>query len=62
MNKLEYGFGLGGGLEISDHLQLSVQWFNNLGTMFSERAEAGAASLEKIKNFQGIKFSLAILF
>ena len=30
-NKFEYGFGLGAGLEISDHLQLSVQWFNNLG-------------------------------
>ena len=61
-NKFEYGFGVGGGLEIAGNIQLSVQWFNNLGTMFSERAEAGAASLEKIKNFQGIKFSLAIFF
>ena len=61
-NKFEYGFGVGGGLELAGNIQLSVQWFNNLGTMFSERAEAGAASLEKIKNFQGIKFSLAIFF
>jgi hypothetical protein len=61
-NKFEYGFGLGAGLEISDHLQLSVQWFNNLGVMFSKPAEAGAESLEKVKNFEGIKFSLAILF
>ena len=61
-NKFEYGFGLGAGLEISDHLQLSVQWFNNLGTMFSKPAEAGTESLEKVKNFEGIKFSLAILF
>ena len=61
-NKFEYGFGLGAGLEISDHLQLSVQWFNNLGGMFSKPAEAGAESLEKVKNFEGIKFSLAILF
>jgi hypothetical protein len=61
-NKFEYGFGLGAGLEISEHLQLSVQWFNNLGTMFSKPAEAGTESLEKVKNFEGIKFSLAILF
>ena len=61
-NKFEYGFGLGAGLEISDHLQLSVQWFNNLGTMFSKPAEAGTESLVKVKNFEGIKFSLAILF
>lgn len=61
-NKFEYGFGLGAGLEISEHLQLSVQWFNNLGTMFSKPAEAGTESLGKVKNFEGIKFSLAILF
>ena len=61
-NKFEYGFGLGAGLEISEHLQLSVQWFNNLGTMFSKPAESGTESLGKVKNFEGIKFSLAILF
>ena len=61
-NKFEFGFGLGAGLEISDHLQLSVQWFNNLGVMFSKPAESGAESLGKVKNFEGIKFSLAILF
>ena len=61
-NKFEYGFGLGAGLEISDHLQLSVQWFNNLGAMFSKPAESGTESLGKVKNFEGIKFSLAILF
>ena len=61
-NKFEYGFGLGAGLEISEHLQLSVQWFNNLGVMFSKPAESGTESLGKVKNFEGIKFSLAILF
>ena len=61
-NKFEYGFGLGAGLEISEHLQLSVQWFNNLGAMFSKPAESGTESLGKVKNFEGIKFSLAILF
>ena len=61
-NKFEYGFGLGAGLDISDHLQLSVQWFNNLGTMFSGSSDASTESLERVKNFEGIKFSLAILF
>ena len=61
-NKFEYGFGLGAGLEISEHLQLSVQWFNKLGAMFSKPAESGTESLGKVKNFEGIKFSLAILF
>ena len=64
-NKLEYGFGLGGGLEIASHIQLSVQWFKNLGTMFGENASSASnawASAKDLKNFQGIKFSLAILF
>ena len=61
-NQFEYGFGLGAGLEIADHIQLSVQWFNNLGAMFSAPAEDGTEPLGKVKNFEGIKFSLAILF
>ena len=60
-NKFEYGVGLGAGLEISNHLQLSVQWFKNLGVMFGAPAEAGAEPLDNIRNFEGIKFSLAIL-
>ena len=65
MNKLEYGFGLGGGLEIASHVQLSVQWFKNLGTMINDdKAQSGQEWWNKVqgKNFQGIKFSLAILF
>jgi len=63
-NKFEYGFGVGGGLEIASHIQVSVQWFKNLGKMFDENA-SGSATWEEAKNFnnfQGIKFSLAILF
>ena len=62
--KFEYGFGVGGGLEIASHIQVSVQWFKNLGKMFDENA-SGSATWEEAKNFnnfQGIKFSLAILF
>ena len=61
-NKFEYGVGVGAGLEIADHIQLSAQWFNNLGAMFSAPAESGTESLDSVKNFEGIKFSLAILF
>ena len=61
-NKFEYGFGLGAGVDIADHIQLSAQWFNNLGTMFAGSSEGSTESLERVKNFEGIKFSLAILF
>ena len=61
-NKFEYGFGLGAGLEIADHIQLSAQWFNNMGAMFSDGSGSGSESLGKVKNFEGIKFTLAILF
>lgn len=66
MNKLEYGFGLGGGLEVASHVQLSVQWFKNMGTMINDdKAKSGEAwwnEVKGVKNFKGIKFSLAILF
>ena len=66
MNKLEYGFGLGGGLEIASHVQLSVQWFKNMGKLINDdQAKSGEAWWSEVKgvqNFKGIKFSLAILF
>ena len=65
MNKMEYGFGLGGGLEIASHVQLSVQWFKNLGTIINDgKGQTGSEWWSKIKGnkYQGIKFSLAILF
>ena len=64
-NKFEYGFGLGGGLEIASHLQLSIQWFKNMGVMFGEEAKSVGAAWEDakdIKNFQGVKVTLGILF
>ena len=64
-NKFEYGFGLGAGLEIASHIQLSAQWFKNLGNMFGDSAksaDAAWAEAKDIKNFQGIKVTLGILF
>jgi hypothetical protein len=66
MNKMEYGFGLGGGLEIASHVQLSVQWFKNLGGLINDDQAKSAGDLwnevKAVENFKGIKFSLAILF
>lgn len=62
-NKFEYGFGFGGGLEIATHIQLSVQYFNNMGPMFNRDAAAAQGSwAERFKNFKGIKFTVGILF
>ena len=64
-NKFEYGFGLGGGVEIARHLQLSAQWFKNLGSMFGENAKSSGetwGAVKDMQNFQGIKVTLGILF
>ena len=67
-NSLEYGFGLGGGVEIASHIQLSCQVFQNLGSLYDQGQFDKEAlvniksSYKDIKNYQGIKFSLAILF
>ena len=67
-NRLEYGFGFGAGLEITSHIQLSFQWFKNLGLLYNE-GEFNKEPLEDLKdtykdlkNYSGVKFSLAILF
>ena len=69
-NKLEYGFGFGGGVELMEHLQISVQWFMNLGRLYNGDKLDGdlilstvkAAGVGDIKNYQGIKVSAAIFF
>lgn len=59
-NKFEYGFAVGGGLELAGNIQLSVQWFNNMGSLMKD--DSSSSFSDKVKNFKGIKFSLAILF
>ena len=68
-NKLEYGFGIGGGVELLNHLQLSVQWFKNLGSLYNEgKIDASQAmtlvggEYKDIQNYTGIKLSLAVFF
>ena len=63
-NKLAYGFGAGVGLEIADHIQLSWQLFRNMGKLYQDDklAEGYKSPYGHLKNYQGMKVSLAILF
>ncbi len=67
-NKLEYGAGAGIGVEIASHVQLSCQLFRNFGKLYKEsELDNGTLRLIKpsyqnLKSYQGVKFTLAILF
>ncbi len=68
-NKLEYGFGVGGGVELLDHVQISVQWFMNLGNLYNGEklnvdpaTTAASVDLKNLKNYQGIKVTLGLFF
>lgn len=68
-NKLEWGFGVGGGVELLNHLQLSIQWFMNIGQMYnSDKLDADAlmsvvvSNYKKLQNYQGVKFTLGVFF
>lgn len=68
-NKLEYGFGVGGGVQVLDHFQVTVQWFMNLGNLYNGGKIDSAQIEDKvktyykdIKNYQGIKVTLGLFF
>jgi len=70
-NKLEYGFGLGFGIELFNNLQVSVRKFWNMGTLYSEDGAAvksfkeavnEAATTSENEKCSGIMASLTILF
>lgn len=66
-NKLEYGFELGGGVEVVKHIQVSVVWFKNLGYLYDgdKITDVGAAFIgayKDTKNYSGIKVSVGIFF
>lgn len=58
-NHFEYGFGVGGGIEVLEFLQISVQWFKNFGYLFKEDSRASHGDMQ---NYQGIKVTLGIFF
>ena len=67
-NKLEFGAGAGVGVEITRHIQLSCQFFNNFGKLYKEdKLDNGdlkgiKSSYIDLKNYQGVKVTLAVLF
>jgi len=68
-NKFEVGFGVGGGIEVMRHVQVSVQWFMNAGKLFNEDKLAAqsvmkaiAANYKDINNYQGLKVTVGIFF
>ena len=68
-NKLEYGFGFGAGVELIKHLQLSVQYFVNLGTLYNEGKVEGnevwnkvRSTYQDIENYNGVKVTLGYFF
>jgi hypothetical protein len=67
-NKFEGGFGVGGGLELMNHFQISVQWFKNIGQLYNgdklnaSAVEAAVSDLKDVKNYSGVKITLGMFF
>ena len=62
-NKLEYGLGAGIGVEIASHVQISWQLFRNLGPLYkTDQLGEVKYPYDHLKNYQGKKINLAILF
>lgn len=67
MARWEYGLGLGGGIDVW-RFQLSVKYFWNFGSLYSENGkmnDVGQTVKEAFKdgrNFNGVTFSLAFMF
>ncbi len=68
-NKLEYGFSIGAGIELIKHLQLSVQYFMNLGKLYNNGKVDGTQVWDSVKNnfndinnYNGVKVTLGYLF
>ena len=65
-NKFEGGFGVGGGLELMNHFQITVQWFKNIGQLydggkFNDYADV-LSGLKDVKNYSGVKITLGMFF
>ncbi|MCR5520159.1 MAG: PorT family protein [Bacteroidales bacterium] len=71
-NRLEYGFGLGAGVELIKHLQVSVRYFWNMGELYDENESSVVKSVKdaintasttaKEQKCSGVMASVAILF
>ena len=63
-NKLEYGFGIGIGADVLNHLQLRVEWYKNLGALAKDVSTAVDAVKQDVlkSNYQGIKITVGFFF
>lgn len=62
MNKFEYGIGLGVGLELFRHLQISARYYWNFGAI-CEFSNIGTEMKKiQIKDCNGLQISAAVLF
>ena len=67
-NKLEFGAGAGLGLEVTRHIQVSCQVFQNFGKLYKEDRldkddlKGIKSSYVDLKSYQGVKITLAVLF
>ena len=60
-NKLEYGVGLGAGVELIDHVQVALRYFWNLGAA-SNASVATAYDAVRTQKASGIMASVALIF
>ena len=62
--KFEYGFGVGAGIELVSHIQISVQWFMNFGKLYDSNklVNTDLSSLTNLRNYQGVKVTLGLFF
>lgn len=62
-SKLEYGVGLGVGVELIKHVQVSAKYFWNMGSMYGTNIDfAGVKATIAEQKASGIAASVAILF
>lgn len=71
-NRLEYGFGVGAGVELIKHLQVSVRYFWNMGTLYDDEGSNifqnikqtvnTAATTAEEQKCNGVMASIAFLF
>jgi len=61
MKKVEYGLGVGAGLDIWK-LQVSAKWFWDFGGIANTDVNQSVETVKSLKNFNGFAVSLAIFF
>jgi len=62
-SRFEYGVGLGAGVELFKHVQVSVRYFWNLGSLYGQQIEIGKITRTITDSkCNGISLSAAVLF